>query len=107
MALQQWTESFSKEEIKALYGQGKYRLALGYDKFYDEPTKWFKWSQERRENHMKGFSSFVPNTSEVYKKTKNSGLKGNVCEKARRSGKEHVLFIDQFEGEHDDRDFIL
>lgn len=69
-ALQEWSETFVKEEIKALYGQGKYRLAPGYDHFYVEPTKLFKWSQERKDQHIRVFREFVPNIAETYKKRK-------------------------------------
>ena len=80
-----------------MYGQGKYRLAPGYDHFYVEPTKWFKWSQERKDQHIRVFREFVPNIAETYKKPKNAGLKGNEKNKKRRDGKEPVLFVNQFE----------
>ena len=96
-ALQEWSETFVKEEIKALYGQGNYRLAPGYDHFYVESTKWFKWSQERKDQHIRVLREFVPNIAETYKKPKNTDLKGNEKNKKRRDGKEPVLFVNQFE----------
>ena len=74
-ALQEWTESYHKEALKALYGHGRYRLAPGYDQFYVDPTKWFKWGQEKRQHHIEAFQMYFPAPSDLYKKPSNAGMK--------------------------------
>ena len=36
--LHQWHLSFERETERAFHGQGKFRLAPGYEQFYREPT---------------------------------------------------------------------
>ena len=54
-SIQFWIISYYKEIERAFYGQGKYRLASGYEEFYRDPNIFLSWSQERKQEHMKQF----------------------------------------------------
>ena len=57
LSLQKWMMSFEIEAEKAFTGQGKFRLAPGYDGF--KWTRYMYWSGDEKEEHQK-FLNFVP-----------------------------------------------
>ena len=80
----------------AVRGLGKYRLAPGYTSFSVDPTLWSKWSDQRKEQHMKRYFEYVAKPSEIYQKPANAGKKGNSFEVKRRSTQpEAEIFIDR------------
>ena len=50
--LQNWAQDFFNEEVRAVRGLGKYRLAPGYDHFLVDPIKWNRWGLEREAQHI-------------------------------------------------------
>ena len=66
--LHQWHLSFEREIERAFYGQGRFRLAPGYEQFYREPTIYLSQSQERNQDHMRKFLQFTPSITDTYKK---------------------------------------
>ena len=93
--LEEWMTSYDKEAIRAIYGQGKYRLSPGYDQFFVNPLKWFKWSEERKSNHIRAFFQFTPSSTDTFRKPASAGLKGNPNQKRRRGKVEPELFEDR------------
>lgn len=74
--LKKWiSENFYNESLLAICGLGKYRLASGYTSFSVDPTLWSKWSDQRKEQHMKRFFEYVAKSSEIYQKSANAGKK--------------------------------
>lgn len=43
--------------------------------FSVDPTLWSKWSDQRKEQHMKRFFEYVAKSSEIYQKSANAGKK--------------------------------
>ena len=94
--LQKWSEEFYVEEIRAIRGLGKYRLAPGYDHFQVEPTKWSRWGPERQSQHIKAFREFVPKSYDSYKKPASAGHKTSPKSNKRRAElPEPELFADR------------
>ena len=93
--LHQWHLSFERETEKAFYGQGKFRLAPGYEQFYREPTIYLSWSQEREQDHIRKFLQFTPSMIDTYKKLSNAGLKASPGKKTKRNQDEAELFQDR------------
>lgn len=71
------------EEIRALHGAGRYELALPYQKFFVDSSKWHSWSEERRNNHIKAFYNFIPSFSDKFPKPKTAGRKPNYQKKTK------------------------
>ena len=93
--LTKWvTENFMEEAQKALYGQGKYRLAIGYKRFYVEPTVWLRWGPQRRLQHFEAFLDYAPPSYEKYQKPSNAGLKKKPGQKRRADLPEPDMFED-------------
>ena len=92
--LHQWHLSFERETERAFYGQGKFRLAPGYEQFYREPSIYLPWSQERKQDHMRKFLQFTPSIKDTYKKPSNAGLKAPPVKKTRRNQDVAELFHD-------------
>ena len=92
--MKKWiSENFYNEILLAIRGLGKYRLAPGYTSFSVDPTLWSKWSDQRKEQHMKRFknrnSKFIKNQPMLVKK-------GNSFEMKRRSSQRGAeIFIDR------------
>ena len=84
-----------KGKQRAFYGQGKIRLAHGYEQGYREPTIYLSWSQGRKQGHVKKFLQFTPSTTDMYKKPLNAGLKAPLVKKTRRNQYEAELFQDR------------
>ena len=84
--LEEWMTSYDKEAIRAICCQGKYRLPPGYDQFFVNPLKWFRWSEERKTNHIRAFFQFTTSSTDTFRKPASAGLKGNPNQK-RRGGK--------------------
>lgn len=84
--LERWVkENYLDKSVKALFDQGKYRLAPGYKQFHIEPTKFIKWSKERQNQHLERFLAFSAPQTTTYNKPSNAGLKGNEkCGDKRR-----------------------
>ena len=83
-----------EEAQKALYGQGKYRLATGYKSFYVEPTIWLRWGPQRRLQHFEAFLDDAPPSYEKYQKPSNAGLKKKPSQKRRADLPEPDIFED-------------
>ena len=73
---------------------GKYRLSPGYDQFFVNPLKWFRWSEGRKRNHIRAFFQFTPSSTDTFRKPASAGLKGNPDQKRRRGKVEPELFED-------------
>ena len=82
--LHQWHLSFERETERAFHGQGKFRLAPGYEQFYREPTIYLSWSQERKQDHMRKFLRCTPSATDTWKKPPNTDLKAPLVKKTRR-----------------------
>ena len=93
--LHQWHLSFERETERAFYGQGKFRLAPGYEQFYGEPTIYLSWSQERKQDHKRKFLQITPSITDTYKKPSNTALKAPPVKRTRRNQDEAELFQDR------------
>ena len=92
-ALTKWmTENFYDEARKALIGQGKYRLADGYQKFFVEPTEWVRMSGARKTQHFETFLAYSPNSFRRYVKPSDAGAKKKPGEKRRARLPEADMF---------------
>ena len=87
-----WHLSFERETERAFYGQGKFRLAPGYQHFYRQTTIYLSWNQERKQDHMRKFLQFTPYITDTYKKPSNAGLKPPLVKTTRRKQDEAELF---------------
>ena len=85
-------ENFLREAKKALIGQGKYRLAEGYQQFFVEPVLWVRWSQDRKNQHFESFMNFVPKSYDMYVKPSDAGRKTKPGEKRRSTLPEPDIF---------------
>lgn len=83
--LQKWSRDFEYEEIRAIRGIGKYRLAPGFDQFFIEQLKWNQWGPERQTEHIKKFRRFIPAMYDTYKKPNKAGLKSSRKSKSART----------------------
>ena len=84
--LQKWVkENFLQEVTRAIYGQGKYRLAPGYESFFVDPTQFLKWSKDRQHQHLQKFMNYVAPIYTTYQKPYNAGNKGNSGGQKRRA----------------------
>ena len=80
--LTKWvSENFLDETRKAIIGQGKYRLAAGYQQFAVDPVQWLRWSQDCRSQHVQAFLAFTALGSSRYIKPSDAGAKRNPGEK--------------------------
>ena len=79
---------------KTLYDQGKYRLALGFQCFFVDPTVWIRWDPARRHQHVQAFMAYIPSSYEKYKKLADAGLKRQPGQKRRADMPEVDLFQD-------------
>ena len=59
-ALEHWTKSYNREAVQAIHGHGKHKLAPAFEHFYVELTKWFRWNEQRRKQHIASFMQFTP-----------------------------------------------
>ena len=73
--LHQWHLSFEREIERAFYGQGRFRLAPGYEQFYRETTICLSWSQDRKQAHMRKFLQFTSSITDTYKMPSSGALK--------------------------------
>ncbi len=83
--LKSWSEEFYLEEIRALRGIGKYRLATGYESFFVNPVLWNRWSPERQSQHVSKFREFVPKSYDTYTKAQSAGQKPSGKSNKRRA----------------------
>ena len=91
--LTKWVqENFMEEAQKALSGQQKYWLAMGYQRFYVKPTVWLHSGPKRRLQHFEAFLDFIPSSHEKYQKPSNAGLKKKPCQKRRADLPEPAMF---------------
>ena len=63
-SLSGWIDEFYSETVRALRGQGKYRLAIGYEHFFVESVQWNRWTPQRRQQHVDTFLNFVLSQSQ-------------------------------------------
>lgn len=82
--LQNWSQEFLVEELRALRGLGKYRFAPGFDHFQIDPVRWNRWSNDRQVQHAQAFRHFVPKSYDQYKKPSAAGYKAPPQAKKRR-----------------------
>ena len=94
-------ENFQDEVEKALYGQGKYRLAASCQQFFVDPTIWLRWSISRRQQHLESFLSFIPRSYQKYEKPSDAGLKKKPGRKRRVNLPEADFFVDKVRGDID------
>ena len=73
--LQTWAQDFFNEEVPAVRGLGKYRLAPGYDHFVIDPIKWNRWGLERQAQHISTFRQFIAKSYDSYSKPSSAGHK--------------------------------
>ena len=94
--LKTWAEDFYLEEVRAIRGLGKYRLAPGYDRFQVDPVRWNRWGPERQAQHLESFRKFIPSSYDTYAKPKSAGLKSTPKSQKRRADlPEPELFVDR------------
>ena len=95
-SLTKWAqENYLDEARKAIIGQGKYRLAAGYQMFFTTPVAWIRWSQERRSQHFEAFLNYNPKSFNRYVKPVDAGAKRKPGEKRRATLPEPDLFSDR------------
>ena len=93
--LQKWVEFFEKEMEKAFIGQGKYRLAPGFEGF--KHPKYLTWSSEEKQQHYESFIKFIPLEANTYQRPTYAGLKANSQQKSRKRGNVEIeIFSDRF-----------
>ena len=83
--LQNWAQDFFNEEVRAVRGLGKYRLALGYDHFLVDPIKWNRWGLERQAQHISSFRQFIAKSYDSYSKPSSAGHKASPAGTKRRA----------------------
>ena len=94
--LEKWIqENFLDEVVRAIYGQGKYRLATGYQQFLVDAPKFLSWSKDRQNQHVLQFMQYNPASYACYKKPSNAGKKGKAGEKRRARQVSPELFTDR------------
>lgn len=98
-ALEEWNKNYFTEHLKAVYGQGKYRLAPGYDKFQRNPVIFNRLSDENKKKHMDAFLEYTPDVLESYQKPDGAGLKKKRGQKRRARLPEASLFDDRLSQE--------
>ena len=89
-----WLQTYEREAEKAFYGQGKFRLAPGYDGF-QHPT-YLYWSEEAKREHQEKFASFVPVEANTYQRPAAAGRKTSNT-KTKRGNSEVELFGDRLQ----------
>ena len=93
-SLQGWIEHYEKESEKAFYGQGKFRLAPGYEGF--KHPRYLYWCEDEKLLHRQRFQKFTPKPSETYERPAGAGLKRPAKEVLRKRGNFEVeLFNDR------------
>ena len=97
LQLNTWAKDFYPEEVRAIRGLGKYRLAPGYDRFQVDPMRWNRCGPERQAQHLESFRKFIPSSCDTYAKPKSAGLKSTPKSKKRRADlPEPELFVDYY-----------
>ena len=71
------------DEVRALYGAGRYELAQSYKRFMVDSAKWHGWSEQRRLQHISAFRSFQPGLADSFKRPKKSGRKPSYQPKTK------------------------
>ena len=80
--LMKWSSNnFLEEAHKALRGQGKYRLAPGFQHFTVDPVTWMRWSPNRRAQHFEAFLVYQASGSGKYTKPSDAGKKSKPGQK--------------------------
>lgn len=78
------------EEIRAIYGAGRYEIAQTHKNFTVDSAKWHSWSETRRINHVEAFRSFQPGFSDQYRKPEGAGRKPCYQKKVKSSTPEII-----------------
>ena len=64
-----------KEEIRTLYGAGRYELATTHKRFAVDSARWHSWPEKRRASHIDAFRNFRPGLADTFEKPKTTGSK--------------------------------
>ena len=64
-----------REEIRALYGAGRYELATTHKRFTFDSARWHSWPEKHRAFHVDEFRNFRPGLAGAFEKSKTAGRK--------------------------------
>eukprot|EP00794_Sanderia_malayensis_P002387 gene2387-2747_t len=82
------------DEIRAIYGAGRYVLSTEYKKFSVDSALWHSWSTKRKEDHIKAFRDYRIGPSDSFHKPRNAGRKPGYNTR-RRNHDEPDIVIDR------------
>ena len=63
------------DEIRAIYGAGKYALLTKYSNFKVDSARWHEWEETRRRDHVDKFRKYKTTPSNYFQKPKIVGHK--------------------------------
>ena len=89
------------EEIRAIYGAGKYSLSTEFRKFAVDSAIWHSWSLTRKDNHIKAFRDYQPGPSDSFNKPKNAGRKPGSALRQRNPNEPDIV-VDRNEENSDE-----
>ena len=91
--LTKWaSNNFLEEARKALRGQGKYRLAPGFQHFTVDPVTWMRRSPDQFAQHFEAFLVYQASGSGKYTKPSDAGKKSKPGQKRQSNLPEADLF---------------
>ena len=93
--LQAIVKQQQRDEIRAIYGYGLYRLSNAYKKFEVEAVKWHVMETKNRMKHAANFRKYSPPLEEYFNKSVKSGRKPS--ESKRRIKRDADIVIDRME----------
>ena len=64
-----------REEIRALYGAGRYELATTHKRFAVDSARWNSWPEKCCASHVDAFQNFRPGLADTFEKPKTAGTK--------------------------------
>ena len=95
LQLQRWIEFYAFEADRAFTGQGKFRLAPGYENFKN--VRYQYWDSERKTQHKEAFFRFTPLEADTYRRPTYAGRKKPTPTKRKRGDEEVQLFEDRIQ----------
>ena len=84
-----------RQEVRAIYGSGPYRLSAKYAKFLMDSMKWHALGAEKRRKHVSLFRQHMPTMEQEFKKPPKSLQKSSLKE-FRKMRKEQESIIQIF-----------
>ena len=83
------------DEVRALYGNGPYKVSKDYNKFVVDTVKWHSMTSGQRQKHVAAFRSHQPTLEEQFPKPQKSGRKPS--DKTRKRKPQPEVFVDRLQ----------